>query len=405
MEHHPHLVIGAGISGLGAAYFAARAGVPTLVLERAPRLGGCMHTHVFRELDDFWLEAGSHSCFNSYGTLLEILDALEQLPRLTAKAGASYLLWGGGRRRSIVAALHPLELLWSLPRLVRLDKNTCTVAEYYGRGLGRRNYENVFGPAFRSVICQPADDFPAAALFRKKPRRKDVRRSFTLPGGLNEIPALLAAQPGVKVRLDQRIAHLEREGAAFVARLEDGSVLCADALTLAVPPDAAARLLAGIAPAAAALVGRIGVAEIDTLLLAFEKTRLIVPRLAGLISVDGPFWSAVSRDFLDHPRYRGFAFHFPGGCYDHDTRLAAACAALGVAPTAIGAQALVANRLPSLRRGHQTLIAELDRMLAGQRLAVTGNWFLGVSIEDCLTRSHSEHRRLFGDAAQSATTA
>jgi len=26
---------------------------------------------------------------------------------------------------------------------------------------------------------------------------------------------------------------------------------------------------------------------------------------------------------------------------------------------------------------------------------MTGNWFLGISIEDCLTRSHQECERLF----------
>jgi hypothetical protein len=40
-------------------------------------------------------------------------------------------------------------------------------------------------------------------------------------------------------------------------------------------------------------------------------------------------------------------------------------------------------------------VERLDRALAGTRIAVTGNWFLGVSIEDCLTRSLGEHQRLF----------
>jgi protoporphyrinogen oxidase len=42
------------------------------------------------------------------------------------------------------------------------------------------------------------------------------------------------------------------------------------------------------------------------------------------------------------------------------------------------------------------LIGQLDRVLAGGKLAITGNWFLGVSIEDCVTRSRSEHERMFG---------
>jgi protoporphyrinogen oxidase len=57
--------------------------------------------------------------------------------------------------------------------------------------------------------------------------------------------------------------------------------------------------------------------------------------------------------------------------------------------------AYVANRLPALRKGHAELVRRIDRALAGTRLALTGNWFVGVSIEDCLTRSRQEMDRLF----------
>jgi protoporphyrinogen oxidase len=56
----------------------------------------------------------------------------------------------------------------------------------------------------------------------------------------------------------------------------------------------------------------------------------------------------------------------------------------------------VRNRLPALRKGHADRVAELDRALAGGPLGLTGNWFLGVSIEDCVTRSRGEHERRFG---------
>jgi protoporphyrinogen oxidase len=48
------------------------------------------------------------------------------------------------------------------------------------------------------------------------------------------------------------------------------------------------------------------------------------------------------------------------------------------------------------------VIESLDRALAGGKLGVTGNWFLGVSIEDCVTRSRAEHERRFGALAADA---
>jgi protoporphyrinogen oxidase len=394
---HPHIIIGGGISGLGAACFAARAGIASLVLEQQDRVGGCMHSHTFAGLEeDFWVEAGSHSCFNSYGHLLNLLEQVGALERIQAKAKASYRLWRGGQRQSILSALHPLELLVSLPQLFRLNKETLSVDEYYGRGLGRKNYRDLFGPAFRSVICQNADDFPAAALFRKKPRRKEVLRSFTMPGGLADIPRILAGQPGVEVRLDTPVNAVSREDEHYRVELASGESLMTKALTLAVPPDIATTLLKDIAPAAAATTAQLGVAEIDSLLLAFDRQAVKLPKLAGLISVDGPFLSAVSRDFLDHPRYRGFAFHFPGGQVEPERQIEVACQALGADPSRVAAVWHAHNRLPTLRKGHAARMADLDRALAGQALAVTGNWFLGVSIEDCLTRSHTEMIRIFG---------
>ena len=52
------------------------------------------------------------------------------------------------------------------------------------------------------------------------------------------------------------------------------------------------------------------------------------------------------------------------------------------------------NRLPALRVGQSDLIGAVDRALAGTRLALTGNYFTGVAIEDCVARSRTEWERL-----------
>ena len=191
-EDFEHIVVGAGISGLGLAHRAARKGVATLVLESSSRVGGCMNSRTFHGCGGFWAEAGSHTCFNSYGHLLDTLGDLGMLDQLTPKPKAKYFLWRDGSRHSVLSALHPLELALSLPRVFSGKKSGRSVREFYAAGLGRRNYEGLFGPAFRAVICQDADDFPADLLFRRKPRRKGVLRSFTLPGGLSQIAERVA---------------------------------------------------------------------------------------------------------------------------------------------------------------------------------------------------------------------
>ncbi|HAS50502.1 MAG TPA: amine oxidase, partial [Gammaproteobacteria bacterium] len=56
-----------------------------------------------------------------------------------------------------------------------------------------------------------------------------------------------------------------------------------------------------------------------------------------------------------------------------------------------------ANQLPALRVGHGERTRDIDQMLVGTRLALTGNYFTGVAIEDCVTRSRQEWARLQGE--------
>jgi protoporphyrinogen oxidase len=391
-----HIVIGAGISGLGAAHFSARRGLSTLVLESSERIGGCLNSQHFDALGGFWTEAGGHTCFNSYGNLLSILDDLGLTDQVQPKIKVGYSLWKDGKRRSIASALHFLEAARSIPRIFRAPKAGRSVADYYGTVLGQRNYQDLLRHAFQAVICQPADDYPAEALFRRKPRRKDVIKAFTFAEGLSTIPQAIAAQDAIAVRTSQRVTSIDTAGEGFCVHTEKDDAIRCGSLTLAVPPDVATVLMPAGFETARNLIAGIGMAEIETLVLSFHHRDLDLKPMAGLIAVDDAFYSAVSRDFLPDDAYRGFAFHFRPGELCQDAQIVRACAVLGVKPERIAAQAHVHNRLPALRHGHMDLVQRLDAALAGKRLGVTGNWFLGVSIEDALTRGRAESDRLFG---------
>jgi len=395
-EDFGHIVIGAGISGLGMAHRSVKRGLPTLVLEGGDRVGGCMNTRTFPDCDDFWTEAGSHTCFNSYGNLLGILTDLGLMERLTSKGKLRYRLWRNNERRSIFSSLHPWELIRSSPRLFSGTKAGKGVAEFFGAGLGRCNYRDLFGPTFRAVVCQEADDFPADLLFRRKPRQKEIMRSFTFPGGLAEIPQAIARQDALEVRTGQRVSGVVHKDDGYQVWTAAGEVFRSRSLTLAVPPDAAAVLLPEGLEELRNLVGGIGVSEIETVVLCVPAAALEhLSPLAGLIAVDDAFYSMVSRDYLPDDRYRGFAFHFRLRKLDADAQTESICRALGIALEQIAGLSRVSNRLPALRAGHSELVRKMDVLLARGRLAMTGNWFLGVSIEDCLTRSHQECERLF----------
>ena len=65
-DRYDMIVIGAGISGLVMAHYGQQAGLKVLVLEKEDRSGGCFHSAAIDgSQSPFWLEMGTHTCFNS----------------------------------------------------------------------------------------------------------------------------------------------------------------------------------------------------------------------------------------------------------------------------------------------------------------------------------------------------
>ena len=89
-----------------------------------------------------------------------------------------------------------------------------------------------------------------------------------------------------------------------------------------------------------------------------------------------------------------FAFHFQPGL-SSDERVARVTKLLG--PAARGPRGPRRRSGRSCRRlssGTRRSSKEIDRLSAGRRLCVLGNWFAGLSIEDCVDRSRSEWARV-----------
>ncbi|QQS55508.1 MAG: FAD-dependent oxidoreductase [Candidatus Competibacteraceae bacterium] len=390
------LIIGAGISGLSMAHYAAAVGLNVLVLEQEDRVGGCLHSHRFSdEMEGFWLELGAHSSFNSYGNLLAILEPIGLLDRLQRRAKVGFRMFAGGAIKSILSQLYFPGLPLAPFRLLGLIKTGRTVAEYYGRIVGRRNYAAVFEPAFNAVICQPADEFPADSLFQSRPRRKDVPRSFTLPGGLQTIADTLAGQAGISVELGQNAREIRRDGKGFVVRTDRGEY-STRALCLATPVAAAAELLSAPFPDIAGRLAEIKTAKLESVGVALPAARLSLPPVAGLIGRGEAFYSAVSRDTVPDAYWRGFTFHFRPGVLGEEEKIERIAQVLGIDRSLLESGNVVPklNRLPALRVGHGERAKELNQALAGNRLALVGNYFSGVAIEDCVTRSRTEFERL-----------
>jgi protoporphyrinogen/coproporphyrinogen III oxidase len=397
------IVVGGGVSGLSLAWKAASAGRRALVLEREPRVGGCLHTH--RTPDGFWHELGAHTTYNSYGAFLDVVVGAGLAPRIVPRgpARATFGLLRGGdiawlTPPKVLLRLSWLEAATHFPFGLFARKDGETVYSYYSRLLGRRNYDRVLSPFFAAVPSQKADGFPVTgpgSLFKKRPRRKEFPRSFAVQGGLQSVCEAVAALPGVTVEVGAAAVKVARRGAAFAVTVADGRTIEAPLAAIAAPPDAAAAMLHDDFHELSSAIARVKTVTVESMGVVLPRARCWMPECAFIVPVDDAFFSCVTRDPVPDPERRGFAFHFRPGV-SRDEKLARMAEVLRVPREELGTPAEQRLTLPSPALGHADVVRDIDAALAGGKLAVTGNYFDGLAIEDCVLRSNAEWGRIAG---------
>lgn len=388
MSQHDVIIIGSGISGMSLAHFSARAGLKPLVIEKDNRLGGSFNS--FRR-DDFWFELGAHSCYNSYGNLVDLLSETGCLQKVIKPGNAGYKLFTGGEIKSILSQMSIAELIFSLPRMFGAKMDGETVESYYSRIVGRNNFANAVAPMFNAVICQKANDFPADMLFKKRERRKEVIKKFGLPGGIQTIIDSVAAEPAIETVTGKDVREIAYDGGVFRVMAADGASFVGPRLALATPSATAADMLKNAFPDISGRLSAIKAEKVETIGVVIRKEETKIGPIAALAASDDIFYSFVSRDTFPDPVYRGFAFHFKAGSGNREARLSRIAEVLGT--RSFEEIATAEHVIPSLRLGHREKIAEIDRLLAGTQLLLTGNYFSGVAIEDCVSRSLQESKR------------
>jgi len=271
-----------------------------------------------------------------------------------------------------------------------------TVYSYYSGLVGRRNYDRLLSPFFQAVPSQKADGFPArgpGSLFKRRPRRREFPRSYGFEGGLEAVCEALAAYPGITVETGVEVITVAREGRAYSVYTADGRRLSAPVVAVAVPPDRAVALLRDDFHELSDAVAKIRTVEVESVGAVLPREKCWMPEVAFVVPVDDLFHSAVTRDPFPHPSLRAFAFHFRPGL-TRDARLSRVAEVLRVREGDLGEVAEARATLPSPALGHAEVVAEIDRCLAGGRLALGGNYFGGLAIEDCVLRSSEEWRRV-----------
>jgi oxygen-dependent protoporphyrinogen oxidase len=334
------VVIGGGISGLATAYHLVRhGGRHVTVLEATPAPGGRIASAT---VGGVRVDTGPDALLLRAPAAAELVRDLGLDARLRPPAGGGAYLWSRGRLRPLPAGsmFGVPQRLWPLLRsgvlgplgFVRAGADLVlprrepgpdpTLEQLLRPRFGRQVFERLIEPMLGGVHAGRAGRLSAtsavpevAALVRRsRSLYLALRERPTTPSG----PALMTFDGGLGVLVDALRTAVEGSGAGRVvtgARATELSPapvgtgwrvtgtgfdpLAADDVVLATPAPEAGRLLAPLAPAAAAALDAIPYAGVATVMLAYRRadvpagrpgTGFLVPPAEGRLLV-GCTWT------------------------------------------------------------------------------------------------------------------
>ncbi|MEJ7795132.1 MAG: FAD-dependent oxidoreductase [Nocardioides sp.] len=303
------VVVGGGIAGLTAAYLLGAPGSTSrdvLLLEGSPELGGKLRT---REVAGVTVDVGAEAMLNRRPEGVELVRELGLTvvhPATTASG-----LWSRGEVRRLPRSLMgvPLDLedlaasgVLSDDGLERVRREPAvppsdldddrSVAALIGERLGEEVVARLVEPILGGVYAGHAGLLSAAATTPQvvaMARRgslleaaatlpaSDVPVFAGIPGGVGTLPAALVDSGRFDCRTEAPVRALTRSGGRFeltVGSTRDSQRILADAVVLACPAAAAARLLVDLAPAAAAELATTEAASVAVVTHAFRTTDL-----------------------------------------------------------------------------------------------------------------------------------
>ncbi len=441
------VVVGGGITGLTAAYRLLRSGrdIRVTLLEAAPRLGGKILTE---HVDGFVVEAGPDSLVTFKPQALDLARELGLEARLVpadpSTAGTSLSV--GGRLRPMPdgmsglvptrfrpLATTPLLSPWARLRMaaepvvpVRRSGADESLGAFVTRRLGRGFHDalveplagGIFGADTRELSLLATMPHLAAAekehgsltrfVWSQRGRRAGGGGVVAPVGGLGElVEALASSLAGAEVRSSTAVTRVAPVAGGYQVTLEHGDPLTADAVVLAVPAAAVARVVAGLGPEQAPELGALlgGFRQGSTVTVTLGYTRGDLPRLPG------HGYLVPAREGREARACTWSSVKFPGRAPEGRALVRVSLGGAGRANTSgTGEEGLVAlareelrvslgvtaepvlvrvhrweGVMPQYTVGHRDRVARVEELLAAYPgLVLAGSAFHGAAIPDCV---------------------
>ncbi len=293
------VVVGGGIAGLVAARGLAATGRDVLLLEASPQVGGKLRT---AEVAGLVVDVGAEAMLARRPEGLDL--AAELGAELVHPTPATSGVWSRGALRALPRSLMGVPLdpdqlaasgVLSPAGLARASAESVTevvddvsVGDLVAARLGDEVVERLVEPLLGGVYAGHARRISAAAavpqLLAMARRGSLLEQAATMPvstapvfatldGGMGGLPGLVRDAGGFDVRTSATVRALRRTPSGWavtVGPTTHPETVEADAVVLATPAAPTARLLAEVAPRAAAELAGIVSASVAVVTLAFR---------------------------------------------------------------------------------------------------------------------------------------
>lgn len=454
------VVIGAGISGLTAAFWLKQQGVPVTVLERDAVPGGTMRT----THDAGWLvETGPNSALETtpvIGAMLDILGLTRDRLYADEASNNRYILRGG--------TLHALPMsppaflrsrLWTTRGKLRLLKEPFvgragreeTIAEFVERRLGREFLDYAINPFVAGVFAGDPGQLSVQSAFpklyaleekygglirgmiggaRERKKRaevaKDRAKMFSFTRGMQQFPDTIAEHLGMAVQCNCAVTAIGVQpsggdrGLSFTVDYMLGgrvSRLEATDVVLAVPAYAAAALIDTHSPTLAEALRGISYPPVAEVFLGYRQDQCgrpldgfgyLIPAVEQR-SILGTIWSSAlfpGRAPDGHCALTTFVggSRQPAMVALPDAELLANVRRELAEIMAVRGEPVYARvirwekAIPQYDLGHRKVMAMVDALEASHPgLVVCSNYRGGIAVGDCVRNGKEVAGRIVGE--------
>jgi oxygen-dependent protoporphyrinogen oxidase len=443
----PIVIVGGGISGLSTAYYLAKAGVPSTLIERRPRLGGVIQTE---RVDGCLIEGGPDSFLSAKPWALDLIRELglegevigsnDHLRKTFIRKGGRLIAMPDGLQFLVPTRIAPIMttplLSWGAKARMGLEwfrhkpaerRPDCSVAEFVAGHYGQEAVEYLAEPLLAGVYGGTPELLSVSSVL---PRFVEIESKYgslskgmlaergaastpgqpifrTLKDGLGSLIGALAQSIQSKVKIVHgEVETIERRSSGYRLRVS-GDWIAASQLALACESHESARLTSALDPVLAEYIASIPYNSSTVIAMGFDPASFskplqgfgfLIPRRERKRLVACTFMA--TKFPFRAPQDRILLRCFLGGLPDDDALLPSVLEELRETIGLKGDPLFTrVYRWPlSMAQymvGHQDRVSAIEvRLRLHQGLHLAGNAYHGIGIPDCVRMGRQVAERL-----------